>query len=76
MQLLKKQIIAQKNRNKQMLYQVEMDMVNGNILITQMLQFQLIMAETEEAEMAEEAEDLQDQIMETMQIIHLILIIV
>ena len=72
--LLKRQIIDQKSKNKQIWYLVVMDMVNGNILITQMLQFQLITAGMEEAEIMEEAgEDLQYQI---MQIIHLILIIV
>jgi hypothetical protein len=72
--LLKRQIIDQKSKNKQIWYLVVMDMVNGNILITQMLKFQLITAGMEEAEIMEEAgEDLQYQI---MQIIHLILIIV
>jgi hypothetical protein len=75
--LLKRQIIDQKSKNKQIWYLVVMDMVNGNILITQMLKFQLITAGMEEAEIMEAGEDLQDQIiMKTMQIIHLILIIV
>ncbi len=75
--LLKKQIIDQKNRSKQTLFWVETDTDSGNILITQMHQFQDQMeAEIQIMVEAIMEEAHQDQIMETMQIIHLILIIV
>jgi hypothetical protein len=74
--LLKRQTIDQKNRSKQTLFWVETDTDSGNILITQMHQFQDRMEAG--IQIMEEAitEAHQDQIMETMQIIHLILIIV
>lgn len=72
--LLKKQIIDQKNRNKQMQYQVETVMANGNILIIQMLLYQIITIITEME--AEIQIMVGAEIMEETTIIHLILIIV
>ena len=71
---LKKQIIGQKNKNKQTIFWVEMDTGNGNIHIIQMLKFQiqiLIMGVEEVQIQIMGVEEIQIQIMEEIQVTHI-----